>query len=97
MVTSGSGGVSACFSPTNALAAAAAGVVPVGMDDTRRDAADERRGGTEGERLRGGDDGRRARAVAASCFENGLAGSERRVTSSKLYASPAGTVTSASC
>ena len=45
--------------------------------------------------LRTGEDGRRARAVGASC-PNDDAGSDFRVTSSKPYAAPAGTVTSGS-
>ena len=92
----GTRGVSPRCWPTNALFAAIA-VAAAGIDETRRDAADGRRGGTEGERRRAGEEGRRARAVAASCSENGDTGSDFLVTSSKLYASPAGTVTSASC
>ena len=85
----GTGGANPGCCPTSALLAAA------GADDNLREATDGRRGGTDDWRRRTGEDGRRAREVGASC-PNEDAGSDLRVTSSKPYAAPAGTVTSGS-
>jgi hypothetical protein len=85
----GTGGANPGCCPTSALLATP------GADDNLRDATDGRRGGTDDWRRRTGEEGRRARAVGASC-PNDDAGSDRRVTSSKPYAAPAGTVTSGS-
>ena len=54
----------------------------LGPTTTFRDATDERRGGTVEERRRTGEDGRRPRAVGASC-PNVETGSDLRATSSK--------------
>ena len=85
----GTGGANPGCCPRSALLATP------GADDNLRDATDGRRGGTDDWRRRTGEEGRRARAVAASC-PNDDAGSDLRVTSSKPYAAPAGTVTSGS-
>ena len=85
----GTGSAKPGWCPASAAPAAA------GADDNLRDAEDARRGGIDELRRRIGEDGRRARAVGASC-PNGETGSDLRVTSSKPYAAPAGTVTSGS-